>query len=240
MIDTVLTLTHLALRPILYVFSNQLALDFLFGGRVDSGHRTKFAIEKFVGRYADSIESLNRALVVSVAFVPIALLPVGDTIRIPLIDVQISHQNWLRVCPAISYGLQVFTLVALSWFLLMRRGLAVLKGEVGAVDHFGDVSNVMLTGIVGSLWMVVAVRKHFPSRLHLIWFLPFALLLLTIILSPSILCAYFVRELFMLGDFAPALTYSVLLAPSMLLSIVLIALSVVAGLPETWTRTGAA
>jgi len=239
LIDSITTAMLVALRPLLYVFSNQLALDFLFGGKVDAGHKTKFAIERFVGRYAESIESLNRALIVSVAFVPIALLPVGETIKIPLVDVQVTNQNWLRVCPAISYGLQVFTLVALSWFLLMRRGLAILKSEVGQVDHFGDVSNVMLTGILGSLWMVLNVRKHFPSKLHLIWFLPLVVLFLAVILSPSILCAYFVWGLFVLKDFAPAFIYSAFLVPSIALSMVLIALSVVAALPETWMKTNA-
>jgi hypothetical protein len=230
--QTFVQLAQKVVRPLLYIFSDRLALDFLFGGAVKSGHTTKFAVGKYVERYAESIDNLNRAIVVSVAFVPIALLPAATALKIPLIDLEVTRQNWLRVCPAISYGLQMFTLVSLSWFLLLRRGLDVLKKEIGEVEHFGDVSNTMLTGAVGSLWLFVAIFKHFPSKLHLLWFAPLGLLALLVVFSPSALCAYFVRELFVLADWVPAIVYSVLLIPSFALAVVLIGLSVVAAMRE--------
>lgn len=224
-------------RPLLYTFSDRLVLDFLFGGKIDVVHTTKFAIEKFVGRYAESIDTLNRAIILSVAFVPIAVLPTAEAIKIPLIDLQVPRQDWLRVCPAISYGLQVFTLVALCRFLLMRRGLNVLKRHVGQAKHFGEVSNIMLTGVVGSLWMLVSIHRHLPSKLHLVWVLPVGLLILVVLFSPSVLCGYFIIQLFVLRDLVPAITYSVFLLPSVALAIVLIGISIVAGLPETWAET---
>jgi hypothetical protein len=221
-------------KPLLFVFSDKVALDFLFGGRVEAVHTTKFAIEKFVERYGDSIDSLNRAIILSVVFVPIAILPTAEAVKIPLIDLQVARQDWFRVCPAISYGLQVFTLVALCWFLLMRRGLNVLERQVGHVEHFGDVSNIMLTGVVGSLWMFVSIPRHFPSRLHFLWVVPAGLVFLMVLFSPAVLCGYFVRELFVLRDIGPAIVYSVLMLPSVALAFALIGVSIVAGMRETW------
>lgn len=221
------------MRPLLYVLSDQLALDFLFGGKVGPNHTTKFAVEKFVGRYAESIDNLNRAIMLSVAFVPIALLSTAaGEIKIPLIDQQVTRHDWLRICPAISYGLQVFTLVGLCWFLLLRRGLALLQKSMEGVDHFGDVSNILLTGVMGSLWMFFSIPRHIPSRLHLLWLLPVGLVLLVAIFSPSVLCAYFVFELFAARDFVPAVAYSVFLLPSAALAMVLIGISIAASLSE--------
>ena len=225
-------------QPIVQILSGTLIRDVLFGGKIDQYHKTKFAVEKFVARYAESIDNLNRALMFSVAFVPIALLPLPAAagLKIPLIDLNVTNQNWLRVCPAISYGLQMFTLVALVWFLIMRRGLELLKkefeGSQPPVEYFGDVSNIMLTGVVGSLWMFAAIRKRIPSQLHLFWFIPLSVLAVLAILSPSILCGYFVHGLFASRDFVPALIYCVLLVPSVALSLVLMGLSVLAGSGE--------
>jgi hypothetical protein len=47
-----------------------------------------------------------------------------------------------------------------------------------------------------------------------------------------VLCGYFVRELFVLGDVLPALVYLGLLIPSVALSLVLIGTSVIAGIRE--------
>jgi hypothetical protein len=220
------------IQPVLNLFSDRLALDFLFGGKVQPFHKTEFAIQKFVDRYEQSINTLNHAIIISVAFVPLALLASGNTVKIPMIDLDVSRPNWLRVCPLISYGLQLFTLVALCWFLILRRGLAVLREEIGQVQHFGDVSNILLTGVLGSLWMFVSIRRHFPSKLHLIWFIPLIFTLVAVIVSPSVLCGYFVRELFVLGDVLPALVYLGLLIPSVALSLVLIGTSVIEGIRE--------
>jgi hypothetical protein len=219
-------------RPLLYVFSNRLAIDFLFGGEVRPVHKTKFAVEKFIERYAEAVRALNRAIVLSVAFVLIALLASGDAVRIPLIDLNVTRRDWLRVCPAISYGLQIFTLVALSWFLVLRRGLTVLRNELGAVEHFGEIANLMLTGVLGSLWLVISVQKHFPSKWHLLWFGPVGLLLFLVLFSPAILCGYFVIQLYALGDLVPAIVYSVFLVPSVELAFVLIGVSVLGSIHE--------
>lgn len=234
----VLMVASALVQPIIQILSGKLIRDVLFGGEIDEYHKTKFAVEKFVTRYGESIDNLNRALMFSVAFVPIALLPLPAAagLKIPLIDLSVTNQNWLRVCPAISYGLQMFTLVALVWFLIMRRGLDLLKEEFReaqpVVEYFGDVSNIMLTGVVGSLWMFASIRKHIPSQLHLFWFIPLGFLVVLAILSPSILCGYFIRGLFLSKDLVPALIYCVLLVPSVALSLILMALSVLAGSGE--------
>jgi hypothetical protein len=100
------------------------------------------------------------------------------------------------------------------------------------VEYFGDVSNIMLTGVVGSLWMFASIRKHIPSQLHLFWFIPLGFLVVLTILSPSILCGYFIRGLFLSKDFVPALIYCVLLVPSVALSLMLMGFSVLAGSGE--------
>jgi hypothetical protein len=236
MINTTQIVLFEFLVKLSFVFTDELVLTFLFGGAVQPFHKTKFAVETFVSRYAEGIHSLNRAVILSVGFVPIALLTSGDPITIPFIDLAVTRQNWLRVCPAISYGLQVFTLVSLCWFLLLRRGLEVLQKELGAVDHFGEVANLMLTGVLGSLWLVMSVRRHFPSRWHLIWFVPVGLLLFLIVLSPTMLCGYFVFELYAISDWVPAIAYSVLLIPSAALALALIGVSAIGSIKEVFAK----
>jgi len=126
----------------------------------------------------------------------------------------------------------------------MRRGFDLLTEEFREaqppVEYFGDVSNIMLTGVVGSLWMFASIRKYIPSKLHLFWFIPLGFLVALAILSPAILCGYFMRGLFLSKDFVPALIYCVLLVPSVALALVLIALSVLAGSGElALVRAGA-
>lgn len=230
--DVIVNMATSLVRPLLFIFSEKLALDFLFGGEVTSQHTTKFALEKFVVRYELAIKTLNRAIILSVAFIPFALVPYGNMVTIPIIDLEVSPQNWFRLCPAISYGLQLYTLVALCWFLLLRRGLAVLTDNADNTEDFGEVANIVLTGFVGSAWMILSVRRHLPSKLHLIWFIPLTLLLFIVLLSPSGLCAYFVIGLFETGDLWPAIVYSVMLLPSLTLAIVLAGICVVAGVRE--------
>lgn len=225
-------------RQVLYVFSDKLALDFLFGGTVDSTHKTKFALEKFIERYAESITALNRAIILSVAFVPIALLTSADAMKIPFIDLDVTPEDWLLLSPAISYGLQVATLVALCWFLLLRRGLVVLRKEIGAVEHFGEVANLMLTGVLGSLWLVFSVRRHFPSKWHLLWFVPIGVLLFVVVFSPAILCVYFVTKLYLIDELVPAIIYSVFLIPSLGLAVVLVGVSALGSIPEVFSGFG--
>jgi hypothetical protein len=215
-------------------FSDQLALNFLFGGRVRAAHKTKFAVDKMVQRYAESIDSLNRAVMVSIAFVPIALFVAGSDVKLPLIDLSVKYRDWLRLCPAVSFGIQLFTLVAVCWFLLLRRGLSILQKEIGDVDYFGDVSNFMLKGIIGVLWIFVAIPAYLPSKWHLLWVLPLAVLFSVVLLSPFILCVHFVFLLYSLGDLLPAIIYSFLLVPSIGLAVILIGLSLVAGVQDHW------
>ena len=89
-------------QPIFRILSGKLIRDVLFRGEIDEYHKTKLAVEKFVTRYQESIDNLNRALMFSVAFVPIALLPLPAAagLKVPLIDLSVTNQNWFRLCPA--------------------------------------------------------------------------------------------------------------------------------------------
>jgi hypothetical protein len=93
MIPFIVQVSTSMLQPILYVISDKLALDFLFGGAVTKNNLTEYAVDKFADRYVDSIDSLNRAIMFSAAFVPIALLPTGSGITIPLVGYEISKEN---------------------------------------------------------------------------------------------------------------------------------------------------
>lgn len=231
-IDPFVNMAASLVRPVLLIFSEKLALDFLFSGKVTDQHTTKFALEKFMGRYEQAIKTLNRAIIFSVAFIPFALVPYGTTVTIPILDLEVSPQNWLRLCPAISYGLQFYTLLALCWFLLLRRGLTVLMDKADKTEDFGEVRNIVLTGFVGNVWMILSVHRYLPSKWHLIWFIPLTLLLLIVLLSPSGLCAYFVKGLFEAGDLWPAIVYFAMLFPSLGLAIVLAGISVITGVRE--------
>jgi hypothetical protein len=222
------------MSPLSYVLNDQLVRDFLFGGTISPSHTTRFALEKFASRYEQSVETLNKALALSVAFVAIALLPSGESVKIPILDLEVSQRDWFRACPAISYGLQIFTLGSLCWFLLLRRGMTLLQAGVPQSADFGDVSNVLLSGTTAYVWMFFALPRHLPSRLHLIWMLPLIVVLGAAMLSPTFLCAYFVRHLYALHDFVPAITYSALLIPSLALAISLLGVSALAGVREVF------
>ena len=196
-----------------HILSDKLVLDFLFKGAIKPAHQTKFALEKIIKRYEESIDSLNRSIIVSVAFVPIALLLSGSDVKIPLIDVSVKYQNWLRLCPAISFGIQFFTLIALSWFLILRRGLHLIEEKVGDVEYFGDVSDMMLKGVIGALWTFSLIPRFVPSRVHRMWLIPLLTIFLIVLLSPLVLCAHFVIRLFADGDTILACLYAFLLVP---------------------------
>jgi hypothetical protein len=219
-----------------HIFSDKLVLDFLFRGEIKPAHQTKFALEKIIARYQESIDSLNRAIIVSVAFVPIALLLSGSDVKIPMIEVSVKYRDWIRLCPAISFGIQFFTLIALSWFLILRRGLRLIEEKVGDVEYFGDVSDMMLKGVIGSLWTFSLIPKFVPSRVHLIWLIPLLMLFLIMLMSPSVLCAYFIIRLFAEGNIILACLYSFLLVPGIFLGLLMMGISALAGTREPWWK----
>jgi hypothetical protein len=58
-----------------------------------------------------------------------------------------------------------------------------LREQADKTEDFGDVANIVLTGFIGSVWMILSVRRHLPSKFHLIWFVPLTLLLFVALLS---------------------------------------------------------
>jgi hypothetical protein len=219
-------------RAFNYIVSDQISRDFLFGGELKESHKTKFALEKIVDRYSESIESLNKSITVNLLFIPIAIFLTGSDIKIPTLEISIKYYNWLRLIPAISLGIQFFALISLAWFLMLRRGLHVLGEEIKNVEYYGDVSNAMLKGVAGTLWILVTIPRQLPTRLHRIWLIPAVGVFIILLLSPSLLCLYFVGLLFYTGDFVSAIVYSILLLPAISLALVLIGISALTGITE--------
>lgn len=222
----------------------------LFGGEIQEPHKTEFAVSKLVERYKESIDAVNKAFLLNIAFVVLALFPFlglveGTSIKFPFLDISVSVSQWIKVCPLISYGLQLYTFVNLVWFLLLRRGLSMLKEDLGQEKYFGDVSNILLTGFVGILWLFGSIYYYFRSKLQYIWLLPVVVLVSLIAMSPTLLCGYFIIKLYSFRNTYLAIFYSLLFIPSFVLSLVLITIGGLLSLqqeptkkPKVLVRTG--
>jgi hypothetical protein len=95
---------------------------------------------------------------------------------------------------------------------------------------------MMLKGVIGALWTFALIPKFVPSRVHLIWLMPLLTLFFIVLLSPSVLCAHFVIRLFVEGDTILACLYSLLLVPGILLGLLMMGISVLAGTREPWWK----
>ena len=95
---------------------------------------------------------------------------------------------------------------------------------------------MMLKGIIGALWTFALIPRFVPSRVHLMWLIPLLTLFLIVLLSPSVLCAHFVIRLFAEGDTILACLYAFLLVPGILLGLLMMGISVLAGTREPWWK----
>jgi hypothetical protein len=215
---------------------DRLVKGLLFKGELQETHKTEFAVTTFVDRYKNSISALNRAFTLNVAFVVLAVYPLfglteGSSIDIPFLNLSISTKQWIMACPLISYALQLYALANLFWFMLLRRGLTLLKDELKQETYFGEVSNVLLTGLIGIIWLFLSIYSYFRSKLQYIWYVPFVVLVIVLLTSPTLLCGYLVIRLY--STYVPlALVYSMLFVPSVGLSFILVALGSILGLSQ--------
>jgi len=70
----------------------------------------------------------------------------------------------------------------------------------------------------------------------MIWLIPLLFIFLTVLLSPSVLCTHFVIRLFDEGDIIFACLYALLLVPGILLGLLMMGISVLAGTREPWWK----
>ena len=216
----------------------------LFGGEIGTGQKTKFAFKETVERYKLSIADVNRSLALTVGLTVIALyayaiLPANGEVTVPLVAIKVSRQLWIRVVPAIAYGLQVFGFTALIWFMLLRLGLRMLLSERnGTEDDYGDVTNVALQGALGHLWIIFRIKKFYASKWNYLWYLPAICFVSTIFLSPLLLCLFFIRQLFRSHDLILGLLYSGLFIPYAAFFVLLVCTAMILGAGENALQIG--
>ena len=185
-----------AIRMILALLPATAVPRLLFGGSIQPRHQTKFAFRELVDRYKSSIDDVNSSLTLSIGLAVIALysyfaLPVSGEVNVPFIGIKISRQLWISVVPAIAFALQVFGFTAFIWFMLLRIGLKlILNRRSGSDDDYGDVTNIALRGAIGHLWIAIRIREFYESRWNYLWYLPFLCIVLTVFLSPLLVCSF--------------------------------------------------
>ncbi len=221
------------------VFSEKVVCELLFDGEIRDEHRTTYVLNEINERYKDSITSINYALSLNVGFAFIALyayliLPPTELVAIPFIGLSVSKQIWISLVPTISYALQILIFVTFIWFMLLRLSLKILVKQRGAEDDFGDVTNVVLNGPISYIWIVYRIGKFFDSRWNYLWYLPTIVLVAAIVISPLLICLYFIVELFSMGSFWLALIYSIIFIPFSAMFLLFIVTSLILGLGE-WT-----
>jgi hypothetical protein len=211
----------------------------LFGGKIGSLQRTKFAFKETVDRYKTSISDVNRSLALTIGLTVIALyaylvLPPTGEVEIPLVGIKVSRLLWIRIVPIIAYGLQVFCFTSFIWFMLLRLGLRMLLTErVGTEDDYGDVTNITLEGPLGHLWIVLQIRRFYDSVWNYLWYVPAVALVAMIFMSPLLVCLFFIRQLFSSGDHLLGLLYSGLFIPYAAFSLLLVCTAAILGVGET-------
>jgi hypothetical protein len=214
----------------------------LFGGQIQDRHRTKFAFKELVDRYKASIDDLNTALTLSVGLAIIALyayfaLPATGEVSVPFIGINISRQLWIRFVPAIAYGLQVFGFTSFIWFMLLRIGSRLILSTLdGSKDEFGDVTDICLRGPLGHLWIALQVKQYYKSTWNYLWYVPFLSIILSVFISPLLVCVFFIRQLFRSGDLVLGFLYGGLLIPYSIFFILLVCTAAILGLGESVIR----
>jgi uncharacterized membrane protein len=210
----------------------------LFGGPVQTRHKTKFAFKEIVDRYKSSIDDVNSSLTFSVGLAVIALysyfaLPASGEVSVSFVGIKISRQLWISVVPAIAYGLQVFGLTSFIWFMLLRIGLRLILIEhTGSDDDYGDVTNICLKGPLGHLWIALRIKEFYKSTWNYLWYLPLLTVVLIIFMSPLLVCSFFVRQFFRSGNFVLGFLYGGLLIPYLAFFILLVCTAAILGMGE--------
>ena len=227
-----------AIRVMLRLLPATAVPHLLFGGSIQARHQTRFAFREFVDRYKSSIDDVNSSLTLSIGLAVIALysyfaLPASGEVSVPFIGLKISRHVWISVVPAIAFVLQVFAFTSFIWFMLLRIGLRlILNKRTGSEDDFGDVTNIALRGALGHLWIAIRIREFYRSKWNYLWYLPFLGIVLTVFLSPLLVCSFFIYELFKAGNLALGIVYTGLLMPFLAFFLLLLCTAAILGMGE--------
>ena len=190
----------------------------LFDGAIDDTNKTKYFFNQITDRYKESVKGFNQAIAFNIGFAIIALyaflaLPATGTVTIPFVSLPVSRITWISLVPLFSYGLQTFIITSFAWFLALRQGIKLLHEAVGLNQEFGDATNILLNGALGHMWIILRISKYFKSRANYLWYAPALILFLMIMISPLLLCVYFIVQLFIAKSIVLGIIYSVLFIP---------------------------
>ena len=230
----------------------QISLDFIhkilgidkalrFVGEIRQEHKTKFAFQETAARYKLSVKSINRAISTNLGFAFLALyafwaLPPTGSFKLPYIGVEISREIWISIVPTIGYGLQIWVVIAMIWFILLRIRLRRVIKERGKEDDFGDITEVYLSGIIGQIWIASKVADIYDSRLNYLWIVPAIIFFTAIILSPLLTLGFFVVQLFIFGKIVFAILYTIFLLPYSIFFLMLLYSIVILSTSEFWIQ----
>jgi len=230
--------TAVALQLVLRFLPERTVLRLLFGGSIQARNKTKFAFKETVDRYKSSIDDLNSFLTFSIGLAIIALysyfaLPASGEVSIPFVGLKISRQLWISIVPAIAYGMQVFGFTSLIWFMLLRIGLRMILTEhSNSDDDYGDVTNISLKGPLGHLWIALRIKAFYQSSWNYFWYLPLSAVVLTVFLSPLLVCSFFILQLFRSHNLVLGFLYGGLLIPYLAFFLLLVCTAGLLGMGE--------
>jgi hypothetical protein len=213
--------------------------ELLFGGRITQRQRTTFVFKETVERYKTSIKDVNRSLTLIIGFTVIVLyaylvLPSSGEVEIPFVALKVSRQLWIRIAPAIAYGLQVFGFTALIWFMLLRLGLRVLLSErTEKADEYGDITNIELDGALGHLWIILQIKRFYRSKWNYLWYAPALAVVSAVFISPLAVCLFFIKKIFASGGLLLGAVYTGLFIPYVTFFLLLVSTVAILGLGET-------
>jgi hypothetical protein len=231
-----------ALLFVLQILPEQAVLKLLFGGPIQARNKTKFAFKETVERYKTSIDDVNSSLTFSIGLAVIALysyfaLPPSGEVSVPFIGLKISRQLWISIVPAIAYGLQIFGFTSFIWFMLLRIGLRlILNDHTSSDDDYGDITNISLKGPLGHLWIALRIRASYKSSWNYLWYFPLLGVLLTVFLSPLLVCSFFVLQLFRSHNLLLGFLYGGLLIPYLVFCLLLVCTAGLLGVGESTVK----
>jgi hypothetical protein len=240
--DPITLILVTTIAPIVITFLSEIlpartVKELLFNGEIRNEHKTKYALTITTDRYKDSIKGFNQAVAFNVGFAVIAFygyiaLPPTAQITIPLIGFSVSRLAWITIVPLISYGLQTLIFTTFIWFMVLRLGIKLLYEAVGVTEDFGDVTNILLEGTLGQMWIILRVTQLFKSKWNLVWAIPVLLVVFIIVTSPLLICIYFIVQLLALGRILLGVIYGIFLIPYAALFLLLLATAAILGLGE--------
>jgi hypothetical protein len=215
--------------------------ELLFGGEIRDEHKTTYVFKEMTDRYKESIKAFNRALSLNIGFAVIALyaylvLPPTGTVQIPFVGLSVSRHIWINLVPVVAFCLQILTFTAFVWFMLLRLGLKLLNKTPVNQDDFGDITNLALSGSLGHIWIIFRIGQFFRFRWNYLWYVPAVIVMLSVIISPLLVCLFFIIQLYTAGNLWLGLIYSVFFIPYSMLFILLIGTASILGVGEPYLR----